>query len=421
MQVEHVARIGLSAGGAFQQQAQGSIGHGVLGQIVVNHQRVPAAVHEIFRHGAARVGGDVLQRRGIAGRGRHDHRVFHGSRLLQNADHLRHGAGLLADGHIDADGVLPLLVQDGIHGDGGFAGLPVANEQFALTAADGEHGINGQNARFQGPADGFALHNARGRPLDGIIFLGRELLAPVDDLAQGIDHPAQNVVVDGDASRAAGAHHPVPFGNIAVLAEEHDTGGAVGANVLHHALYAAVEQHDFPVLHVIKAFDHGDAVAYGPNQAHLLVSVIQFEILNVLFQKGNDPGGIVFLLKGLEGFAQLANAAQGAPIVVIVAYENIEAAHHGGIPANDEFHLLHVVFFPNHLANLLQLFLCRRGNAGDFHLQRGLRALPQQFKRIVVVFHCGFLSSGVSCLPMRIKASYSSRSRSGVTVSLSSF
>ena len=37
--------------------------------------------------------------------------------LLQGVDDLRDGGGLLADGHIDADHALALLVQDGVHGD----------------------------------------------------------------------------------------------------------------------------------------------------------------------------------------------------------------------------------------------------------------------------------------------------------------
>jgi hypothetical protein len=41
-------------------------------------------------------------------------------------------ASFLADGHVDADQVLALLVDDGVHGQGGLAGLPVADDQLAL-------------------------------------------------------------------------------------------------------------------------------------------------------------------------------------------------------------------------------------------------------------------------------------------------
>jgi hypothetical protein len=44
---------------------------------------------------------------------------------------------LLADGDVDADNVLALLVDDRVDGDGGLAGLAVADDQLALAAADG--------------------------------------------------------------------------------------------------------------------------------------------------------------------------------------------------------------------------------------------------------------------------------------------
>ena len=39
--------------------------------------------------------------------------------------------------------ILPLLVQDGVDGDGRFAGLAVADDQLALTASDRHHRVNG--------------------------------------------------------------------------------------------------------------------------------------------------------------------------------------------------------------------------------------------------------------------------------------
>ena len=39
-----------------------------------------------------------------------------------------------------------LLVQDGIGGNGGLAGLAVADDQLTLATADGEHRVDGQNA-----------------------------------------------------------------------------------------------------------------------------------------------------------------------------------------------------------------------------------------------------------------------------------
>jgi hypothetical protein len=50
VQVEHVARIGFAARRAAQQQRDLAVGHGLLGQVVVDDQRVFAAVAEVLAH-----------------------------------------------------------------------------------------------------------------------------------------------------------------------------------------------------------------------------------------------------------------------------------------------------------------------------------------------------------------------------------
>ena len=64
MQIEHVARIGFAARRAAQQQRHLAIGDGLLGKIVIDDHRVHAVVAEIFAHGHAGVGCEVLQRAG---------------------------------------------------------------------------------------------------------------------------------------------------------------------------------------------------------------------------------------------------------------------------------------------------------------------------------------------------------------------
>src|SRR5215467_14054512 len=86
--------------------------------------------------------------------------------LLKQLANLRHLEVLLADGHVDADEVLALLVDDRIERDGGLAGLAVADDQLALAAADRDQGVNRLEARLHGRVDGVARDNARGHALD---------------------------------------------------------------------------------------------------------------------------------------------------------------------------------------------------------------------------------------------------------------
>ena len=83
---------------------------------------------------------------GFLGAGHDDDGVLHGAVLLEHGHDLGHGRELLADGHVDADQALALLVDDRVDGEGGLAGLAVADDQLALAAADRDQGVDGLDA-----------------------------------------------------------------------------------------------------------------------------------------------------------------------------------------------------------------------------------------------------------------------------------
>jgi hypothetical protein len=114
----------------------------MLGKVVVDDEGILAAVAEILAHGAARVGRDVLEGRGILGRGGHHDRVLHGSIAPKGVHNFCNGGGFLADGDVDAVDALVFLVDDGVDGDRGFSGAAVANDELALAAADGGEGVD---------------------------------------------------------------------------------------------------------------------------------------------------------------------------------------------------------------------------------------------------------------------------------------
>ena len=53
------------------------------------------------------------------------------------------------------------LVDDRINGDGGLAGLTVADDQLTLSTSDRNHGIDGLDAGLQRLVDGLSVDNAR--------------------------------------------------------------------------------------------------------------------------------------------------------------------------------------------------------------------------------------------------------------------
>ena len=150
VQIKHVAGVGFASGRTVQQQGNLTVGDGLLREVVIHDQHVPALVHEVFAHRGARVGRDVEHGRRFRGAGADDNGVVHRAVLPQFLHHARHGGFLLPDGDVDADHVLALLVDDGVEGNGGFAGLAIADDELALTAADGNQRVNGLDAGLHG-------------------------------------------------------------------------------------------------------------------------------------------------------------------------------------------------------------------------------------------------------------------------------
>ena len=155
MQVEHVARIGLAARRTAQQQRHLAIGDGLLGQIVIGDHGVHAVVAEILAHGAAGERRQELHRRRIGGGRGDDDGIVQRAALLQRLGELRDGGALLPDGDVDAVELLVLdvlvegglLVEDRVEDDRRLAGLPVADDQLALAAADRDQRVDRLEAR----------------------------------------------------------------------------------------------------------------------------------------------------------------------------------------------------------------------------------------------------------------------------------
>lgn len=81
------------------------------------------------------------------------------------------GGPLLANGDVDADHVLALLVDDGVGCKGGLTRLAVADDKFTLAAADRHHGVDGLDARLQGLGNALAFNDTRGRRLNRTVLL----------------------------------------------------------------------------------------------------------------------------------------------------------------------------------------------------------------------------------------------------------
>ena len=144
VEVEDIAWVGFSAGGAAKYEGDLTVGYGLLGEIIVYDESMIAAVPEIFADGCACKRCIVEQRGWIGSGSRDDDGILHGTVLSKRVDDASNGGGLLTDSYIDTiDRValvkIFLLIDDGIDGDGGFTCLTVTDDELALSASNRNH------------------------------------------------------------------------------------------------------------------------------------------------------------------------------------------------------------------------------------------------------------------------------------------
>ncbi len=290
MEVEDVARISLASRRTTQQQGHLSVGPGLLGKVVVDDQGVLAVVHEGLGHGATGIGGDVLQGSGIVGGSHHHDGVVHGAVLFQSLDDAGHRGSLLAHRHVDADDILALLVEDGVEGDRRLARSPVPDDQLALAAPDGGHGVDGHQAGLKGLFDSLAVDDAGSREFDRTVFFGLERALAVDGLADGVDHPAQQPLANGHLRDSAGAldlHAFLDLGEVA----QNDGPDVVFLQVEGHPEDALPEIEQLAEHGLFEPVDTGDAVADLEHRPHMGDAELGLVMLDLFLDDGADLVG----------------------------------------------------------------------------------------------------------------------------------
>ena len=208
VQVEDVARIGLASGRTMQRQRHLTVGHGLLGQVVVDDEHVAAGVglagglavltvvHEELADSGTGHRRDVLHRGGIGSGGRNDDGVVERTVLSEGLADVGNRGGLLADGDIDADHALAALVEDSVDGDGGLTCLTVADDE--------QTGLN--RLTHRGTVD-----DAGGLELNGATVRGDDVAQAVDGLAERIDDAAEHGAAHRDIHNAASGAALVAF------------------------------------------------------------------------------------------------------------------------------------------------------------------------------------------------------------------
>ena len=220
MVVEDVTRKSFAGRRPSEQQGELPVGNRLLGQVVIDDQRVLAAVPVVLSHGTTRERSKVLQRGRVTGTGRDDNSVVHGAMLSESLHHLGHRGLFLANGNIDADHILALLIDDGIHPDGGLANLAVADDQLTLTPTHRGHGIDGLEPRIHGLVHRLAVNNAGGDPLDSGKLLGLDGTLAIQRLPHSVHDSTDNRIAHRYLGNATGALDLSALFNVDILAHD---------------------------------------------------------------------------------------------------------------------------------------------------------------------------------------------------------
>ena len=188
--------------------------------------------------------------------------------VFQRLHHLGDGGALLADGDIDTNHVAALLVDDGVEGDRRLAGLAVADDQLALSAADRDHGVHRLDAGHHRLFHGLPRDYARRQALDRVELRRMDRTLAVDRLAQRIDHAADQRLAHRHAHDAFGALDFVAFLDLRVVAQQHRA-DLVFFQVHGDARHVVRELDQFAGHDLFQAVDSGDTVAHRDHRANL--------------------------------------------------------------------------------------------------------------------------------------------------------
>ena len=218
----------------------------MFGQIVVDDEYIAPLTHEILADSSTGIRRDILLRCTVCCGGRNDDAVIECAVFLERAAQTRHCGCLLANGNVNADHVLTLLVQDSVDGDGGLAGLTVADDQLTLTASDRHHRVNGKDAGLHRLVYRLTRYNTRSLSLDRTALGRFNRSKAVNRFTEGIDRAADHRIADRNISRTSGAGDRRAFMQ-AVLAAEQYHADAVAFKVEHDAVHTGVKLHQFAV------------------------------------------------------------------------------------------------------------------------------------------------------------------------------
>ncbi len=301
MEIKHIARISLAARGALEEEGNLAVGVRVFGEIVEYDEGVHAMIHEPLAHRGTGERGDVLVGRGVGGCGGDDDGVFQGVAGFKDRDDAGDVGVFLADADIDGiegaeirvatflGGAVDFcLVDDRVDRDGRLTGGAVADDEFALAAADGNHGVHTHDAGLDRLAYRAAFDDAGRDFFNGVGGVVRDRALAIDRASESIDDAAEEALSDWHGEEFACGLGLGALADLGVVTENDDAD--LGFLQVESEAHDAAGKFDhFIQLHSAEAFDAGDAVADFADGADIgLAGCLGFDGADFLFEFEDD-------------------------------------------------------------------------------------------------------------------------------------
>jgi len=287
VQVEYVARIRFTSRRSSQQQGHCSVCYRVLGQVIVDDQRVSAVVSEVLTHSASRVRRKVLERRRIRCGRADDDRVVHRTLIFQCLCQLCNGRRLLSDRNVDADDVFALLIDDRIDGDSRLTGLSVADNQLTLSSSDRDHGVDRLDTGLQRLVYGLSQQYARRYDIYRSALCRADGAFAVQRHSQRVDDTSDHGVAYRNLYDGSCRLDDIAFLDVSVGAQDYGT-DVVFFKVLCHSVGILTELQQLAGHAVLQTIDSGDTVTYLDDRTEIGNVQLAFIILYLFFYDRTD-------------------------------------------------------------------------------------------------------------------------------------
>ena len=137
--------------------------------------------------------------------------------MLERCNDLRDCGLLLTNRVVDADDPRVVLVQDRVDRHGGLPGLPVADDQLALSPADRDHCVDGFQPRLQRLPHRLPIDDAGRQTFNRRTRKRADRSFAVERLPEGVHHTSQERVSDRHGQDASSPPHGIAFLDVLAL------------------------------------------------------------------------------------------------------------------------------------------------------------------------------------------------------------